>query len=183
MRSREFLVTAIATSVQTDENWLHPLSLEGPDAAAADEVSQAVARLVTLWSSALGKVAPQLSGYQFRALEAVHREPGVNVTGLAETLRVGAPACSRLCGRLETAGLLERRTHPGNRREVVLGVTPEGRRVVRAVTARRHHDLAASLARMAPGDREALVGGLRALHANDVGHPGDGGPGKAEADA
>jgi DNA-binding MarR family transcriptional regulator len=152
-------------------NWLRPVALEGPDAAAADEVSQAVAKLVAMWGSALGQVAPSLSGYQFRALEVVHREPGVNMTGLAETLSVGAPACSRLCGRLETAGLLERRPRPGNRREVVLGVTAEGRRVVRAVTARRHRDLAASLARLAPEDRDALVGGLRALQADGFDQP------------
>ncbi|WP_042433488.1 MarR family winged helix-turn-helix transcriptional regulator [Streptacidiphilus anmyonensis] len=166
--------------MQTNENWLHPLALEGPDAAAADEVSQAVAKLVAMWSSALGHVAPQLSGYQFRALEAVVREPGVNMTGLAEALRVGPPACSRLCGRLEAAGLLERRSRPGDRREVVLGVTAEGRRVVKAVTARRHHELAASLARMTPDDRDALVGGLRALHAHGVGHPREGGPGASD---
>jgi DNA-binding MarR family transcriptional regulator len=170
MRSREFLVAANATSEHTEKNRLHPSASNGPDAVAADEVSQAVAKLVAMWSSALVQVAPQLSGHQFRALEAVDRDPGVNLTGLAEVLQVGAPACSRLCGRLEAAGLLERRSRPGNRREVLLAVTADGRQVVRAVGARRRHDLAASLARMAPEDRDALVGGLRALHTHGSGH-------------
>ncbi|MER6300570.1 MarR family transcriptional regulator [Kitasatospora sp. NPDC001539] len=151
--------------MQADENWFHPSTSGGFDEAAAGEVPQAVAALVSLWRSALDRTAPQLSAYQFRALEAVEREEGLNLTGLAGMLEVGTPACSRLCGRLEAAGLLERRAHPRRRREVVLAVTPEGRRTVREVTARRRDDLAAVFARLTPEDRAALVHGLRALFA------------------
>lgn len=166
----EDLLTANATSVEANENWFHPSTSDGTDDVPA-EVVEAVAQLVSTWATALGDAAPRLSGHQFRALEAVERVRGVNLTRLAEALRLAVPACSRLCGRLEAAGLLERRAHPASRREVILVVTPEGRHAVQAVTARRHRNLAAALARVPPPDRAALLRGLRALHAAGVQGP------------
>jgi DNA-binding MarR family transcriptional regulator len=76
---------------------------------------------------------------------------------------IGPPTASRLCDRLEAAGLLERLLHPHRRREVQLVLTGRGRQVLNEVAARRSQALAAVLAAMEPGERAALSGGLRAF--------------------
>src|SRR5262249_19944603 len=89
--------------------------------------------------------------------------PEVNLTGLAERLGIGLPTASRLCNRLEAAGMLERALHPDNRREVQLRLTGQGRRVLKDVARRRTQALAELLAAMAPEERSALVSGMKAV--------------------
>ncbi|MEJ8667754.1 MarR family winged helix-turn-helix transcriptional regulator [Streptomyces sp. MS1.AVA.1] len=82
---------------------------------------------MSLWFSAVEETSPRLPPRHIRALRAVRRRPALNVTALAEHLRVGLPTASRLCDRLENAGLLRRCVDPGDRREVHLEVTAQGR--------------------------------------------------------
>ncbi|MEU6549265.1 MarR family transcriptional regulator [Streptomyces sp. NPDC046915] len=148
---------------------------DGPEAIAA-EISDAVENLTTLWSLAAQGAALRLSPHQLRALRALEAAPGVNLTALAQRLDIGMPTASRLCDRLEAAGLLERALHPRRRREVRLSLTTHGRRVLRDVAARREQALATALAAMRPAERTALRRGLRAfLASRDTGRPGGGG--------
>ncbi|GAA4979220.1 hypothetical protein GCM10023257_16280 [Streptomyces hyderabadensis] len=148
---------------------------DGPRAAAL-EIADAVDVLAALWSLAAHKVTLRLSVHQFRALHVVQAAPGMNLTALAERLAITLPTASRLCDRLEAAGLLERAPHPRNRREVRLGVTAQGRQVLDDVARRRAQDLAAVLTVMRPEDRTALSGGLRAFlaaHESALQEPAD----------
>ncbi|MFR0355760.1 MarR family winged helix-turn-helix transcriptional regulator [Streptomyces sediminimaris] len=135
------------------------------DGASADarEIADAVERLANLWSAAAQEAALRLSLHQLRALRALETAPELNLTGLAERLDIGLPTASRLCNRLEAAGMLERALHPGNRREVQLNLTGQGRRVLRDVAGRRTEALAGLLAAMAPAERSALVSGMKAV--------------------
>lgn len=129
----------------------------------AREIAEAVERLANLWATAAQEAAVRLSLHQLRALRALETAPELNLTGLADRLDIGLPTASRLCNRLEAAGLLERALHPGNRREVQLNLTGQGRRVLKDVAGRRAEALAGVLAAMAPAERSALVSGMKAV--------------------
>ncbi|MER6790232.1 MarR family transcriptional regulator [Streptomyces sp. NPDC000658] len=137
---------------------------QGPRAAAR-EIADAVESLTDLWTVAAQGATPRLSLHQLKALRAVAEAPGLNLTALAERLDIGMPTASRLCDRLEAAGLLERGTHPFSRREVQLRLTLSGRQVLSDVAGRRAQALAAVLGAMEADDRAALRRGLQALHA------------------
>jgi DNA-binding MarR family transcriptional regulator len=136
----------------------------GDDPSAdAREIADAVERLANLWSVAAQEAAVRLSLHQLRALRALEAAPELNLTGLAERLDIGLPTASRLCNRLEAAGMLERTLHPDNRREVQLTLTGQGRRVLKDVARRRSQALAGVLSAMAPAERSALVSGMKAV--------------------
>ncbi|MFI5819838.1 MarR family winged helix-turn-helix transcriptional regulator [Streptomyces rishiriensis] len=132
--------------------------------AQARQVADAVESLVACWLTAAEETAPLLPARQLLALRTVRRRPELNLTALAECLDVGLPTASRLCDRLEAAGLLERAVHPRNRREVRLVLTAYGRRVLTDVGERRVGRLAAVFEDMSPAQRTALEQGLYAFH-------------------
>ncbi|MFH9677111.1 MarR family winged helix-turn-helix transcriptional regulator [Streptomyces sp. NPDC017405] len=138
----------------------------GPDGdpwSLALEISDAVDGLADLWSVASQRASLRLSPHQLRALRILESEPGLNLTALAEGMEIAMPTASRLCDRLEAAGLLERVLHPHKRREVQLNLTGHGRQVLAEVTSRRSDALAEVLAAMAPAERAALSRGMRAF--------------------
>ncbi|MEU6770625.1 MarR family transcriptional regulator [Streptomyces sp. NPDC046759] len=129
----------------------------------AREIADAVERLANLWSVAAQEATIRLSLHQLRALRALETAPEVNLTGLAERMDIGLPTASRLCDRLEAAGMLERALHPHNRREVQLRLTGQGRRVLEDVARQRTQALAEVLAAMEPAERSALIRGMKAF--------------------
>ncbi|MET9894652.1 MarR family transcriptional regulator [Streptomyces sp. NPDC006465] len=134
-----------------------------PEAVAA-RMADAVEELVELWVSAGQSVDPRLSAHQLKALKAVKHRSGLTLTGLADSVGITLPAASRLCDRLEAAGLLQRVPHPDNRRALHLLLTPRGRRALAEIGERRALKLAAALAAMTPLQRTCLEDGLRAFH-------------------
>ncbi len=136
------------------------------------DIADAVESLTNLWSLAAQQATLRLSLHQLGALRAVESSPGLNLTALAERLETGLPTASRLCDRLEAAGLLERTLHPERRREVRLALTPHGRNVLGEIAERRTQALATALAALGPAERAALRRGLRAfVAAQDAGTP------------
>ncbi|MFF4402775.1 MarR family winged helix-turn-helix transcriptional regulator [Streptomyces sp. NPDC001480] len=131
--------------------------------ADAQEIADAVERLTDLWFVAAQEATVRLSLHQLRALRAVETAPEVNLTGLAARMDIGIPTASRLCDRLEAAGLLERALHPRNRRELQLRLTGQGRRVLGDVARRRTQALAGVLTTMEPAERSALIRGMKAF--------------------
>ncbi|MER7515534.1 MarR family transcriptional regulator [Streptomyces sp. NPDC126499] len=145
--------------------------------ALAGEIADAVDGLANLWTTAAQGANPRLSPHQLRALRLLESEPGLNLTALAEGMDIGLPTASRLCDRLEAAGLLERVLHPHKRREVRLNLTGQGLQVLGEVAARRSHALGTVLAAMGPAEREALLSGMRGfLAAQDRGAVAPEGP-------
>ncbi|MPY60213.1 MarR family winged helix-turn-helix transcriptional regulator [Streptomyces spongiae] len=132
--------------------------------AAGRQVVDAVENLVALWFAAVEDVTPRLPARQVRALRIVRRRPELNLTALAEQLDIGLPTASRMCDRLEAAGLLERNAQPDDRREVQLVVTPHGRRYLTEVTDRLSAYLTTALDGLPPGQRTVLEEVLRAFH-------------------
>ncbi|MET7391015.1 MarR family winged helix-turn-helix transcriptional regulator [Streptomyces sp. NPDC005529] len=135
----------------------------GRPEAVAGRTADAVEELVELWISAGQTVVPRLSAHQLKALRTIGQRPELTLTGLAERVGTALPAASRLCDRLEAAGLLRRVPHPGNRRALHLLLTPLGTRVLTEIGERRSQILAAVLAGMTPFQRRSFEEGLRAF--------------------
>ena len=108
----------------------------------------------------LGSAVPPA---QMRALMIIDRTGGLNLSKLAAELGASASATSRLCDRMQAAGLLTRDRAAASRREIVLLPTESGRRLAQWVQSRRRAALADMLQTMSPSGREALVQGLREI--------------------
>lgn len=144
---------------------------------AADEAEAFVTALLTASRVLVGVSARSLSEVestvtvtQFRTLVVLDGQGEINLSGLAERLGVNASTAVRMIDRLLVAGLVTRRDNPDTRREVLLGLSPEGRRVVRRVTRRRRAELARVVAAMPASRRTELLAALRAF-AEAAGEP------------
>jgi DNA-binding MarR family transcriptional regulator len=137
------------------------MAAERPDLAAM--LYPLVRELIALELPVLA--AHEVSMWGYSVLTALDDTPVRTQAALAEA--IGADK-SRIIGtldELQTAGLIERTPDPGDRRVRLLSITPEGRRVRRAVRKdiRVHEDQL--LAKLPRADREAFVRVLRTLHA------------------
>ena len=135
------------------------------DTALVDPVIEQAQALVMLWDRAEDWAVPRVPSSQLRVLTVLERSGPMNLTTLAKSLGAIPSSASRLCDRLEAAGLLQRESNPGSRREVVLSVSSEGRRRLEAFAAVRRSDFAQVLELMTPQARESLVDGLQEFSA------------------
>jgi DNA-binding MarR family transcriptional regulator len=74
-----------------------------------------------------------LTGSQYHILMVVAEHagaPGLNVNGVAAALRTSGPYVTREAGALVRRGLLAKRGRDGDRRQVVLELTPAGRAAI-----------------------------------------------------
>ncbi|MEV5510782.1 MarR family winged helix-turn-helix transcriptional regulator [Streptomyces orinoci] len=119
--------------------------------------------LVAVSARSLAAAEDRVTLAQFRMLVVLSMHGAVNLVTAAGLLGVNPSTTMRMTDRLIAAGLVSRGVNPGNRRETVLRVTPDGQRIVEEVTARRRDEIAAIVARMLPGQREALIDALTAF--------------------
>jgi DNA-binding MarR family transcriptional regulator len=131
------------------------------DVAAA--VESAVESLVSVLDSARAAQTPTVPPAQLRVLSIISGNRHTNMSRLAEALDVVPSSASRLCDRLEAAGLLRRVPDPRDRREVRLMLTPSARRLLDQIRERRRVALAEVLDRMPPADRADLLRSLRSF--------------------
>jgi DNA-binding MarR family transcriptional regulator len=124
-----------------------------------------LAVLIEASERAVEELEPAVPPAQIRALLAIDRAGSLNLSGLAGALGATASAASRLCDRMQAAGLLTRDRAAASRREIVLLPTESGRRLAEWVRSRRRAALHDVLQAMSPDGREALARGLRELAA------------------
>jgi DNA-binding MarR family transcriptional regulator len=67
---------------------------------------------------------------QYTLLGFLNQSPGLNMSQLAELMRHTTPATTGLVDRLVDAGLVERFSHPKDRRQVLVRITDKGRDLV-----------------------------------------------------
>ena len=134
--------------------WFRLLRLESRLAAAVGERLRAI----------------NLSVPQCDVLTTLTEAEGVSQQTLAQRLYVTKGNISGLLDRLETAGLVERRSTAADRRSYEIHLTPSGREAAMRAIAIQHELIAATFGRLAPQDLEALErilvdarGRLRAL--------------------
>ncbi|WP_428963869.1 MarR family winged helix-turn-helix transcriptional regulator [Micromonospora fluostatini] len=126
-------------------------------AAALDD---AAGTLLAVWEAARERTTHRLSSAQLRAVVVVDRRDGINLRRLAAELNMLLSSASRLCDRLEAAGMLEREPGRVDRREISLHLTPQARRLLAELQADRRQRLTEVLAGMSAAGRQALLRGI-----------------------
>ncbi|MDA0633253.1 MarR family transcriptional regulator [Nonomuraea sp. MCN248] len=133
-------------------------------AAVTSAVLTATRLLVGIAARSLGAVAERVTLPQFRMLVVLATRGQTKLVTMAELLNVNPSTAMRMADRLAAAGLVVREVNPLNRRESLMRLTPEGRRVVDEVTARRRAEIAAIVARMSPEQCRSLVTAMNAFN-------------------
>lgn len=129
---------------------------------AAEVIAQAQ-DLVLLWDRAEDWSTPRIPPLQVRVLTVLDRQGSMNLTQLSRAVGAIPSSATRLCDRLEAAGLVERQTSAGSRREITLRLSNEGRRRLDAFDQIRSDDFETVLNRMNGPARRALLKGLAAF--------------------
>jgi DNA-binding MarR family transcriptional regulator len=142
------------------------------DEEVADAVLRASRVLVALAVRSLASVDHDVTLPQFRALVVLASRGPERPSELAEALGVHPSTITRLCDRLVSKRLVNRSESAENRREVTIRLTPKGRRLVDAVTARRRDEIATIAANVPARERSATVHALHAL-GEAAGEPDD----------
>lgn len=119
--------------------------------------------LVAISARSLAAVDEAVTLPQFRLLVVLATRGPMKLVAIADLLAVNPSTALRMIDRLVAADMVERAVNPEVRRETIASLTPQGRRVVDAVTARRRAEIAAIVARMTPARRRQLVAALRAF--------------------
>lgn len=140
------------------------------DEAAGDDIEQAAfalmeaARaLVAVAARSLDDLRDDVTFPQYRALVVLATRGPRNVSALAVAIGVHQSTASRLAERLLDLGLLERANSPVGGREVLLGLSGEGRQLTDELRRRRHDELARIVERMDGRQRQLVVQGLTAF--------------------
>lgn len=120
--------------------------------------------LVAVSARSLAEVEDKVTLPQFRMLVVLSTRGATKLVALADLLQVAPSTAMRMVDRLIAAGLADRQPNPGNRRETLLRLTPEGQRTVEDVMARRRGEIAAIVERLSPAQRLALVEALAAFN-------------------
>lgn len=137
----------------------------GDGRVARDDVERVVAatRVVgALIAESLATLEPSVTMPQFRVLVLASEAPR-NLTAIAEDLDVHPSNATRLCDRLVNAGLLRRERAADDRRQVVVTLTAQGKRLVDTAMSHRRDQVARAMARMNDEERGALASVLSAF--------------------
>lgn len=121
--------------------------------------------LMGVSARSLAVIEDTLTLTQFRTLVVLDGPGEINLNRLAELLGVNASTAMRMVDRLLAADLVTRRDNPTNRRQVLLGLTSAGRRVVRRVASRRRAEITKIVTAMPSTRRTQMVAALRAFAA------------------
>ncbi len=98
-----------------------------------------------------------VSGPQWALLNWVADSPGSGVREMAEGLELAAPTVSVGVRRLETAGLLERRPDPEDRRAIQVSLTAKGQTLHRQARAFRRRKMQRLLAGLTAEEGATLL--------------------------
>lgn len=120
--------------------------------------------LVAVSASSLACVEDIVTPTQFRTLVVLSQGPQT-IVGLAARMAVNPSTSQRQVERLSRLDLVSRGVNPEDRRELLVSLTPQGRRIVRKVTDRRTRELARIVDRMDHTDSDALVRALESFAA------------------
>ncbi|WP_353951198.1 MarR family transcriptional regulator [Knoellia sp. S7-12] len=85
-------------------------------------------------------------------LEEAPRTPGE----LAEIERVSAPSMTRTVGGLAELGFVQRAQHPTDKRQVIVTLTPEARRVLKEIRRKRDAWMSVRVSHLEPEEQAIL---------------------------
>lgn len=122
----------------------------------ADAVLTASRALMGVAVRSIAIVEDDLTLVQYRALVLLATRREQKPSDLAEALGVRPSTGTRLCDRLVAKGFVHRAPSRESRRQITLTVTPAGRALVRAVTARRRKEIIRIVERLPDDERKRL---------------------------
>jgi DNA-binding MarR family transcriptional regulator len=127
---------------------------------AVRDLSELAARLRLVITRTARRLRQQagtdLGPSQMAALATVERHGPLTPSELAEIERVQRPTATRIVGRLEEAGLVERVADPADRRSFTVSATAEGRALMKKLRTRKNAYLARRLRDVSEEDLETL---------------------------
>ena len=147
----------------------------GPSQLDMTRVESGMTALLEACERAVETIGSAVPPVQLRALLIIDKSGSLNLNRLAAALGASASATSRLCDRMQAAGLVTRGRTAASRREIAVLTTESGRRLADWVRAQRRDVLGRVLEGMSPDGREALAHGLDELAA-DSGQTSSGPP-------
>ncbi len=110
--------------------------------------------------------AAGLAPRELEALEELEEDGPMTQRDLADRLRLTSGGTTLLVDRLERAGLVARRPHPGDRRAVLLELDEAAAAAAGGAPLERYHAAVVSAARrLSPSEREAVATFLAAAAA------------------
>ena len=98
----------------------------------------------------------ELSPSQTAALATIERHGPLTPSELAAREHVQRPTVTRVLGRLEEAGLVERAADPADRRSSLVSASDEGRSLLAVMRTRKDAYLSQRLDELDESDREVL---------------------------
>lgn len=93
---------------------------------------------------------------QLSALTSLELAGALSPRELADVERVRPPTVTKIVGKLEERGLVQRTPHPTDGRQVIISPTERGREVYAQFERARDTWLARRLSELAPDERETL---------------------------
>jgi DNA-binding MarR family transcriptional regulator len=109
-----------------------------------------------------------LTQAQWRAIVHVSRTEGMNQVALAESLEIQPITVARLIDRMESAGWIERRNDPLDRRAVQLYLTPKSQPILAEIHARAQDMMADGVAGVSAAAQKQLFETLQRIKQNLV---------------
>lgn len=107
-----------------------------------------------------------LTQAQWRAIVHLSRSEGMTQAALAERLEIQPITLTRLIDRMESAGWVERRTHPLDRRAVQLFLTPRSQPILAEMHARAAETLNEATRGLSPRAEQQLIASLEKIKHN-----------------
>ena len=98
-----------------------------------------------------------LSATHIAALATLERHGPLPLGELAALEKVAPPSMTRVVARLAESGLVDRERHTGDRRQVFITITEQGRQLLAADRRRRDEWLSARLSELPDADLKALA--------------------------
>jgi len=138
---------------------------DDPDDADLSPLMTASRTITAAVVRSLAQVSTTVTVPQLRVLAMLSSRGRMNLTGIAVALDVNVSNASRTCDRLVTAGLVDRRVDPHDRRHASLQLSRAGRRLVDDVMAHRERLLAAVVREMPADSQQALMQALTDFNA------------------
>ncbi|MFG2053919.1 MarR family winged helix-turn-helix transcriptional regulator [Micromonospora sp. NPDC048930] len=125
-----------------------------PPAQLAPQLRNAITRLNRRVRQA--RPVGDLTGSQLSALTSLKLAGALTPRELADIERVQPPTMTKIVGKLEERGLVQRTPHPTDRRQVILAATEGGRAVLEQFERARNEWLASRLAALTEEERDTL---------------------------
>ena len=134
------------------------------DQTLVEEFLTASRALIGLAVHSLGSAPVDVTAPQHRVLVLLAGRGPQSVTEVAEELGVNRSNATRICDRLERAGLVRRSPSAEDGRVVRVDVTPDGLALVHAVTRSRREEIERVLRGMSAAERRSAVRALEAFN-------------------